>query len=487
MSDIILRKEQVLYGTSGDKELVRYRHFESYDGMKQAFQATTYPTAYYSGSIAGITSFTNMFLYNVNNYGHSGCAVSNYELGTSSPATPKRSELLRDRYYNSDVTMYFINMNIVQDTSMFDYAEDVNGNHNSYKIKGWIGWRGLYNANGTEAYSNPVISATTLSNVHSSLVDPSPYYQANSYAFGHFYLRLSSTTITGLINSNGNSTSSYVQYAFQGNYVVNGCSKDITIAAYKGDGYNPTYYKSYIGWIIPGDYNDTTDPDTYFIYGYVATAIKLYPYSYVNLSNYGHTTRLNLTYIGDDNAVYASNGQSTTSASGFLNFTSGSQDRNDGLRYIYKFCSQFSRGFIANVSNDSLLLGGIKNVIVFVTCSCGVSCAPTGVNYTINMRYSFQVLDKNNNVLQTTGTFTHSINVGTITGYDTTFYDASTIVVQEYPIYYKIKITKVEWSRDNTTYNNYINCNLVKNVVDSDGRAKFGLIVYDPPIMQNPW
>jgi hypothetical protein len=99
------------------------------------------------------------------------------------------------------------------------------------------------------------------------------------------------------------------------------------------------------------------------------------------------------------------------------------------------------------------------------------------------MRYSFQVLDNNNNVLQTTGTFTHSVNVGTVSGYSTTFYDASTVVVQEYPTYYKIKITKIEWSRDNTTYNRTINCNLVKSISSSGGRVDFSMIVYDPPIM----
>jgi hypothetical protein len=91
--------------------------------------------------------------------------------------------------------------------------------------------------------------------------------------------------------------------------------------------------------VIPGDPYDTSDPDTYFIYGYAATSKKLYPYSYIQLSNNFQATHLMLNYIGDDNDFYNSGGQTTNSKSGFLNFSSGAQDRNDGLRHIYSFYS----------------------------------------------------------------------------------------------------------------------------------------------------
>lgn len=483
--NILLKKEEVQWGPSNDKQLVRYRHFESYDGIKQGFNVTTYPSVYYPDFISTITNFTNTGYYDRDGY---GCEVANYQLGTTTPSSPKRNEILRDTYYRDDIYMFLIPIHNPGDEPE-DYYDciDVDGNRINFKYKAWIGWKAVYNASGNPSYNNPVLSANTLANVKTSLSVMYPYNHADAYAFGHFYQRYSQNGISGLTYINGTSASSKWFQAIQGNYVVNGCTKTITRAIYKGDGYSSVDSTSaFMDLVIPGDPYDTTDPDTYFIYGYAATSKKLYPYSYIQLSNNYHSTHLMLNYIGDDNDFYNSGGQTTNSKSGFLNFSSGAQDRNDGLRYIYKFCSQFNRGYCDN-SDEWLNLSGIVNNTVFVTCGCGVSCSPTGVNYTINMRYSFQVLDNNNNVLQTTGTFTHSINVGTVTGYSTTFYDASTVVIQEYPTYYKIKITKIEWSRDNTTYSNYINCNLVKSIPGRDGSVNFNLIVYDPPIMQNPW
>ena len=482
--DRLLRNEEINYGTDGNMQLVRYKDYEPYDGIKQSF-SYTWPVVYYSDSTYNITTAP------ISQTGPQSCpgvAISNYTLGSSSPSTPKRYQLMAQKYYDSNFTIYYVSLHNPGDKpEPYTYCQDASGNLINFKYKAWIGWAHMYNSSWTNVQTNPLFSASTLAAVKNTLSNQTPYNLVDAYSFGYFYQRYSQNYISGLTFDNGSSASSHWMQALVGYFVVNGCTKTITKTTYKGDGYaNPDGYSSYMNWIIPGDYYDTTDSDTYWIYGYLATSKKLYPYSYITLSNYYHTTHLMVTYVGDDADYINSGGQTYNSASGFLNLGSNTQDKNDRLRHIYKFSSQFSTGFI-NTLDNCLILSGVANNIVYITCGCRVSCAASGTNYTINFRYSFQVLDNNNHIIQTTSKFVHSVNVGSVTGYQNIFYDASTVVVEEYPTYYKIKVTQIEWSRDNTSYNNYINCSLVKSIITSNGRQEFQLIIYDPPIMQNPY
>lgn len=483
--DRLLRNEEINYGTSGNKQLVRYKNYESYDGIKQSY-TYSWPVVYYSNSTTKVT--TSQGFYQSGPSSCYGVAISDYTLGTStSPSTPKRYQLMAQKYYDDNFTIYYVSMHNPGDIPKgYAYCRDEFGDYINFKYKGWIGWSHLYSNSWSITYTNPVLNATTLANVKSTLSSFS-YQSADAFSFGHFYQRYSKNGISGLTSWNGNSASPNVMQALSGNFVVNGCKKTITRAIYKGDGYtSPTASSPYMNWIIPGDAYDTTDPNTYWIYGYLATSQKLYPYSYVELSNTYHTTRLTVTYIGEDADYIISQGQTYNSASGFLNLGPTTQDKNDVLRYIYKFNRQFSTGFMDDVHN-CLLLSGVINNIVYVTCACAVSCASNGTAYTINMRYRFQVLNSSNTVLTTTEYITHNILVPSYGGFSQTYYDASPIVVKEYPPYYKIKITQVQWKLSTSSSYRYLYCSLTKSVNNQYGQASFNLINYNPPTMNSPY
>jgi len=178
-------------------------------------------------------------------------------------------------------------------------------------------------------------------------------------------------TVTG---SGGTSLNSNVFWGFTRYYALNGVTKTLRNGPYAGDGGFTLSNTNFGGQInsnffIPGNYHDTSDPDKYFIYGICATNKKLEEdnvgsvNAYIDLSSYNTDVQLFLQYIGDDNDFYNSSGQSTNSKSGFLNFSSGSQDRIDKLRYIYICRVPFDTGFtIAYNNNNYLMVNGLKNI-----------------------------------------------------------------------------------------------------------------------------
>ena len=134
---------------------------------------------------------------------------------------------------------------------------------------------------------------------------------------------------------------------------------------------------------IPGDWQDYTDQNSWWMYGICASDTELADNSYIELSGYqgsNHTTHLTLDYIGQENP-WASNYSSYNSITGFVNCsTSDKPDYKDNLRYIYIFRKQFSRGFDCSSNFKPIIVDCLVNNHKKIKINLHYSCTPPSSN-----------------------------------------------------------------------------------------------------------
>lgn len=499
---VILKKSQTILDDNTVGILTLYRNFEGRVGTFSNFHSVLNEEVYYPADTVidslnpGIYEGVHPSPANTKE----GCVeVSKYTLGTSSAVTPKRHELLLAERYDDSYSMYHIAMCWPGDKpESYAVPVDENGNDIRFKYKMFIGWMTVYTD--TDTYDNPIDSVSTLTGVKNSLTGyngsyyGNPFYYISSYSFGYIYLRHSNNPIAGLTAlGSGSSMTSYYQCAVANNYVYNGIKYTAIRTIANGDGYTNNgicpHSNGYA--LVPGD----PYTDTYFLYGYLASSYKLASGSYITLSNSHHTTRVSLSYIGDDGIPWLSSGQSYASNSGFLDFGSSSnkkQDYNDGLRYIYKFCKEFSSGF-NNSLDSALMVDGVINNRKKATAYVSVSTAPWtyGGNktYYLWIKFKLQMI----------------VNGGTYgSDYQSTVYRIQspagsgsgtqvTISAPNIPDHYagpsitiRIKDIQTYVNTTNTTPSNYNSWNIIKDCITNTdtGRANF-YISYTPPNSNN--
>lgn len=485
-TDRLLRKSETAFASSGGNWLVRYLDAESRDGIQQNFYITEYPNVYYSNTVTNVTNFISPVS------GHtkgSGYVIANYILGSNGqPYSPERYKFLKSLHYTSGYQMYYISAyDPPAKPVQYDACRNENGNSINYKFKAWIGWTYLYDVYGSISYTNPILnisSSSSLATIKNTLSNANPSALIQSYSFGHIYQRYSANGISGLTASNGTSISQYYHTVFQGYFVVNGGSKTIINSPYKGDGYTSiTNYSQLMRWIIPGEKYNTSDPDSYRIYGYVATSEKLFDYSWLEFSNNDHDTYIQLTFLKDDTNF--ANG--STSGSGFL---SGTQDKSDGLRYIYKFNQIFTWGYGDN-TDEGLLINGVHNNILKVGIQSKVSCSrkPNGGTYRFHFKYQCQILNSSNTVLETIWIEHKNIYVGT-SGTSISQYARSNIYSKTRD--FKVKLLQIQYATTTSTVTSFPTnystktYTLTKIASGQYANAVFYMINFDYPTLNNP-
>lgn len=388
-NDILLKREETI-SYYDDKMLNPYREFERYVGTFQEFQDQFEPVWY-----------SNYEPYAITNTGYpdgdtDGEGVFKYQLGTSSAITPLRNKLIPSKDYIKEKKLYYLS--IIQPGVLphsFQIPDTDDGTAINFKIKIYFGWNGGYTYSGS-SYHNPFMgSINSLSSLSTALSQMNPFTAGSSFSFAQAYMRYSKNGQSNLQywdgSSGGNPTTNW---GWRFNCCQDGIKKILQISAYKGDWITTrntsvtngsgtsTISGDTMHFFIPGNYHDTTDPNTYWIYGVCATSHELASGSYFDLSGYNHTTKLMLNYLGDDNDFYNSSGQSTNSKSGFLNFSSGAQDRKDKLRYIYTFYKLCDCGYTSDsYISDALILWGIHNNIHKIRIHVHFTITPFAWNY----------------------------------------------------------------------------------------------------------
>lgn len=453
MGKLKLRSET--FAANGTSYILNpYRNFESYTGMYQSYDfpssGSSNDVYYLPISATNFQTYAIEFYYPTITSTYDGIKVMDYTLGTSSASTPKRHELIRSDRYDGNMTIYFIPACIPGDKSEgWNLPIDEHNNVINFKYKAWIGWKQGHT--GSTNYDNPFFNASTLSAIKTTLTSPNPTQQAESYSFGHFYMRYSTNGIAGLTSWSGSSASSNAQAASVMNYAYNGIKNRAVWCTYNGDGYTSSGITgaNHGAWIIPGDENDNTDSNCYYIYGYLATSKKLQPNSFMNFSDYSQTMRIYVSYIDDDGIPWLSSGQSYASNSGFLNFGSYSnrlQDYNDGLRYIYKFMKVFNSGF-SNTPDGALMINGPTNNITQLHIRKIWSLVPhPSIDYRFEFRYSIQILNSSNTVVasHTSSWYNKTVyrNNGGVYGEESWFVNG---VYYSSSLNYRLRIVYVEW------------------------------------------
>lgn len=383
---LLTRNETI--AETGDEMLNTYREFEPQVGIRQSFfehsvwYSKVQPFMFLaSGTVQEDTEDT-------------GVEVLNYSLGTSAPIIPDRHKIIPQKDYVGGITLYY--NSICGEPGSFEQNPTVpttdEGNNINYKANIYFGWQHGINGDGTICNnpffglsSSPPTNSTQNSNnltaLKNILVSPYPINKPESYAFFEIYKRYSENYIYGTEWGNNHSTSSNHFTGFRFYCVHGGKKRTMQDAYFKGPWINTrdtdisygnrTYHLSFAdrqtNFIIPGDPYDQTDPNTYWIYGILATNYPLNSNAYIALHSY-YNESLNcdipVQYFGDDNSFRLSGGQTTRSDSGYLNFSSSTQqDRIDGLEYIYIFRKLINRGFINEdyPYGDGLILYGLWN------------------------------------------------------------------------------------------------------------------------------
>lgn len=369
-TDRLLTRNETI-AESDDEMLNTFREFEPQVGIRQNFfdhsvwYSEVQPFMFWASGLVQEDTEDN------------GIEVLNYSLGTSAPITPDRHKIIPQKDYVGGITLYY--NSISGEPGAFEDDPTVpttdEGNIINYKANIYFGWQhgnddgticnnpffGLSSSpptNSTQNYNN----LTALKNILES-----HYYPTNkpeSYAFFEIYNRYSDNYIYGNGWDNNYPTSNKHFTGFRFYCVHGGKKRTMQDAHFKGPWINTrdtdlpygntTYHLSVLSrqtnFIIPGDPYDQTDPNTYWIYGILATNYPLNSNAYIKLRapwDVSNNCDIPLQYFGDDNSFRLSGGQTTRSDSGYLNFSSSTQqDRIDGLEYIYIFRKLINRGFI---------------------------------------------------------------------------------------------------------------------------------------------
>ena len=402
VDDILLKRSETVSPYS-DNMLNPYKEFEIYVGMRQEFSSSAgFPSIFYDEYIKSTDLASNCQQWNGYDYSDEGVEVLNYDLGSgSSPLTPMRYKLIPSRDYLKNKMLYYIT---IKSEGVFFTTKNSTGEDINYKFQLYWGWNKGYYKNGTSV-NNPIFGTVTLDTIKTALSGYDPTKLAKSFSFAELYVRATKNgmTVTG---SGGTSLNSNVFWGFTRYYALNGVTKTLRNGPYAGDGGFTLSNTNFDGqnnsnFFIPGNYHDTSDPDKYFIYGICATNKKLDEdnvgsvNAYIDLSSDSTNVQLFLQYIGDDNDFYNSSGQSTNSKSGFLNFSSGSQDRIDNLRYIYICRVPFDTGFtIAYNNNNYLIVRGLKNIWHKIRIEVHFDITPYGWGYlrsdTLKVKLSYK-------------------------------------------------------------------------------------------------
>ena len=493
-ADDRLLKRQEIIGNDTDNMLAPYRHFESFDGVKMFFD--TFSLVYYSDTIRNLYSVYTEAYYTGTTSDSDGIELEEYyPLGSGTEATLKKNQLVPLHNYVDQTQLYFITIEhpgrlpASMSQPQFPGKGIYPNNCCNYKCKFWFGHsEAYYGDDYSNSSTNPFMNMSSWSTMKTGLnqsMSSNVYNCFDSYAFTEVYIRYSKTYIQNLFdwgtNSNANS---YFQWAFKTCFVREG-SKFIALApAYKGDGYttrnyNPNRYNAdAIHFMVPT--HDGASPGNYLVYGIVATQWRLNNDSYISLMGYNHTTKLMLNYLGDDNDFYNSSGQSTNSKSGFLNFSSGAQDRVNGLRYIYTTKTYLSRGFANNV-NDCLILWGLVNAEKKGTFNTSVSFSPLdNSSYTFRVQFAYEIYDESDTLLNS-GTFdSGEITCQQTLGYSNTLSTVTTQNVDRY-CYAKIGTVTVYYIRQGYGQTTFTRAPSVATAFFDGNGNVYGLVTFDPP------
>lgn len=408
MGKLVRKSPESLLGNSSttDNFLIRYRDFESKYGiirMNDISGSNIHPV-FYSSNLWNSKWFSSNCTVEYDYYGGSypmhGIRISNYYLNGNANGNPISGE--RDRII--DLDNYFCPVKIYHvatyPPSRFNVdhgdPKDRYGYNLSYKAIIWLGHKQIHS--GSTNTENPLIAYnyTGSSASQSQLANIKTYIGPSSVTPG-----------SGTSSSNlGNNVDSFsfgaisLRYSAGGNlpegsswqikrkqrYAYNGTIKTCC----SGNPTNWDYFmnENYSGsdlftFAIPGDWQDDTDSNTWWMYGICATDTELADNSYIELSGYqasNHTTHLILYYIGQENP-WASSGQSYSSITGFVNCsTSDKPDYKDNLRYIYIFRKQFSRGFDCSSNFKPIIVDSLVNNHKKIKIILRYSCTPPSGN-----------------------------------------------------------------------------------------------------------